>query len=91
MLENYCREGTDVDGIFFTEGEIAAAQLIGDVKISSDRQNISLDKLKNDLAAMAEVKSGNALDKFEYVQKDSAFSFSRTRWVVTSRIVQVSE
>lgn len=91
MLEKYGRKGTDVDGIFFTEGEIDAARVIGDAKVSSDRQNISLEKLKKDLAAEVKAKGGNALDRFKYVQKASAFSFSSTRWVATGRIVQASE
>jgi hypothetical protein len=91
MLEKYGRKGTEVDGIFFTEGEIDTARVIGDAKVSSDRQNISLEKLKKDLAAEVKAKSGNALDNFKYVQKASAFSFSSTRWVVTGRIVQVAE
>jgi hypothetical protein len=64
MLEKYGRKGTDVEGIFFTEGEIAGAQVIGDAKVSSDRQNISLEKLKADLAAEVKAKGGNALDNF---------------------------
>jgi hypothetical protein len=91
MLERYGRKGTDLDGIFFTEGEIAGAQVIGDAKVSSDRQNISLEKLKADLAAEIKAKGGNALDNFKYVQKASAFSFSSTRWVATGRIVRASE
>jgi hypothetical protein len=91
MLEKYGRKGTDVEGIFFTEGEIAGAQAIGDAKVSSDRQNISLEKLKADLAAEVKAKGGNALDNFKYVQKASAFSFSSTRWVATGRIVRASE
>jgi len=91
MLEKYGRKGTDVDGIFFTEGEIGTARVIGDAKVSSDRQNIALEKLKKDLAAEVKAKGGNALDNFKYVQKASAFSFSSTRWVATGRIVQVLE
>jgi hypothetical protein len=91
MLEKYGRKGTDVGGIFFTEGEIVAARVIGEAKVSSDRQNISLEKLKNDLAAEVKAKGGNALDNFKYVQKASAFSFSSTRWVATGRIVEASE
>ena len=91
MLEKYGRKGTDVDGIFFTEGEIGSARVIGDAKVSSDRQNISLEKLKADLAAEVKAKGGNALDNFKYVQKASAFSFSSTRWVATGLIVRASE
>lgn len=91
MLEKYGRKGTDVEEIFFTEGEIAGAHVIGNAKVSSDRQNISLKKLKADLAAEVKAKGGNALDNFKYVQKASAFSFSSTRWVATGRIVQASE
>jgi hypothetical protein len=91
MLEKYGRKGTDVDGIFFTEGEIYGAQVIGDAKTSSDRQNITLEILKKDLAAEVKAKGGNALDNFKYVQKASVFSFSSVRWVATGRIVQAAE
>lgn len=91
MLEKYGRKGTEVEGIFFTEGQIDSARFIGDAKASSDQQNISLEKLKAVLAADVKAKGGNALDNFKYVQKASTFSFSSTRWVATGRIVQVSE
>lgn len=91
MLEKYGRKGTEVDGIFFTEGEIEGAQFIGAAKVSSDRQNIKLETLKKDLAAEVKAKGGNALDNFKYVQKASAFSFSSVRWVTTGRVVKVSE
>jgi hypothetical protein len=91
MLEKYGRKGTEVDGIFFTEGEIAGAKVMGDAKVSSDRQNITLDALKKDLAAEVRAKGGNALDNFKYVQKASAFSFSSVRWVTTGRVVQASD
>lgn len=91
MIEKFGRKGTEVDGIFFTEGEIERASFLGQAKASSDRQNTSLDKLKSDLAAEVKAKGGNALDNFKYVQKATVFSFSSVRWEATGRIVRISE
>lgn len=91
MLEKYGFKGTEVDGIFFTEGEISGANVIGQAKSISNRQNISLDDLKTNLAAEVRMKGGNALDNFRYVQKGTVFSFSSVRWEATGRIVRIAE
>ena len=91
MIDKYGRKGTEVDGIFFTEGKISGANILGQAKASSDRQNITLDKLKSDLAAEVKAKGGNALDNFKYVQKATVFSFSSVRWETSGRIVRITE
>jgi hypothetical protein len=91
LIEKYGRKGTELNGIFFTEGEIANGTVLGQAKASSDRQNITLDKLKSDLAAEVKAKGGNALDNFKYVQKATVFSFSSVRWETTGRIIKISE
>jgi hypothetical protein len=89
MLEKYGRKGSEVKGVFFTEGQIDGGQQIGEATTSSDRQNIALDILKEKMADQVLAKGGNALDNFKYVQKGSAFSFSSTRWVLTGRIIKI--
>lgn len=79
--------GTEMDGVFFTEAEIAGAESLGEVKATSDRQNMPLDKLKRALANQVKARGGNALMTFTYGQKASIWSFSSTR--ITARGIAV--
>lgn len=91
MIEKFGRKGTELKGIFFTEGEIASAKVVGDGLASSDRQNISIEMLKEKMADQAIANGANAVDNWKYVQKGSVWSFSSTRWVMTGRLVKVEE
>ena len=91
MLEKFGRKGTDSKGVFFTEGQIASAQVLGEGLVSSDRQNISIEILKEKLADQALAKGANAVDNWKYVQKGSVWSFSSTRWVMTGRLIKAEE
>lgn len=88
MVEKYGRKGTELKGIFFTEGEIASAKVVGVGSVSSDRQNISIELLKEKLAEQAITQGANAVDNWKYVQKGAVWSFSSTRWVMTGRLLQ---
>ena len=91
MIEKFGRKGTELKGIFFTEGQIASGKVIGDGSVSSDRQNISIEILKEKLADQAIARGANAVDNWKYVQKGSVWSFSSTRWVMTGRFLQSEE
>ncbi len=91
MIERYGRKGTELKGIFFTEGQIASAKVIGEGSATSDRQNISIEILKERIAEQALAQGANAVDNFKYVQKGSVWSFSSTRWVMTGRLLQAEE
>ncbi len=91
MVEKYGRKGTELKGIFFTEGQIASATVLGDGSVASDRQNISIEILKERLADQAIAQGANAVDNWRYVQKGSVWSFSSTRWVMTGRILRAEE
>ncbi|NDE59849.1 MAG: hypothetical protein EB010_10580 [Acidimicrobiia bacterium] len=91
MVNRYGREGTESDGIFFTEGPIDGAVSLGEIKLDSGRQNISLDQLKIKVAAQVRSRGGNALANFKYVQQGTVFSFSNTRWRVTGTAVRAAE
>ena len=91
MVEKYGRKGTELKGIFFTEGQISSAKVVGDGSVSSDRQNISIEILKEKLAEQAIAKGANAVDNWKYVQTGSVWSFSSTRWVMTGRLLQADE
>lgn len=91
MIERFGRKGTELRGIFFTEGQIASAKVLGDGSVSSDRQNISIELLKEKMADQALAKGANAVDNWQYVQKGSVWSFSSTRWVMTGRLLQAEE
>ena len=91
MIEKFGRKGTELKGIFFTEGQIASTKVIGDASVSSDRQNISIEILKEKLADQAIAQGANAVDNWKYVQKGSVWSFSSTRWVMTGRFLQAEE
>jgi hypothetical protein len=91
VIERFGRKGTELNGVFFTEGSIDGGAFIGDVLETSGRQNISLDELKQSISAKVLAKGGNAVDNFKYVQQGSVFSFSNTRWRVTGRMLRVSE
>ena len=91
MIEKFGRKGTELKGIFFTEGQIASGKVIGDGSVSSDRQNISIEILKEKLADQALARGANAVDNWKYVQKGSVWSFSSTRWVMTGRFLQAEE
>jgi hypothetical protein len=91
LIEKYGRKGTELKGVFFTEGQIAAGKSLGDASVSSDRQNISIEILKEKLAAQAIAQGANAVDNYKYVQKGSVWSFSSTRWVMTGRLLQAEE
>lgn len=91
MIEKYGRKGTELKGIFFTEGQIATAKVIGEGSATSDRQNISIEILKERLADQAIAQGANAVDNYKYVQKGSIWSFSSTRWVMTGRLVKAEE
>lgn len=91
MIERFGRKGTELRGIFFTEGQIASAKVLGDGSVSSDRQNISIELLKEKMADQALAKGANAVDNWKYVQKGSVWSFSSTRWVMTGRLLQAKE
>jgi hypothetical protein len=91
LIEKFGRKGTEFNGIFFTEGQIASAKVVGEGSVTSDRQNISIEILKEKLAAQEIAKGANAVDNYKYVQKGSVWSFSSTRWVMTGRLLQVEE
>lgn len=91
MLERFGRKGTDVAGVFFTEGQVDSGEFLGNAEAISNRQNASLDQLKEDLAKKVLAKGGNCLDQFKYVQKGTVFSFSSTQWKATGRIMKVNE
>ena len=91
MIEKFGRKGTELKGIFFTEGQISSGKVLGDATVSSDRQNISIEILKEKLADQAIAKGANAVDNWKYVQKGSVWSFSSTRWVMTGRFLQAEE
>ena len=91
MIEKFGRKGTELRGVFFTEGQIASGKIVGDGMVSSDRQNISIELLKEKMADQALAKGANAVDNWKYVQKGSVWSFSSTRWVMTGRLVQAEE
>jgi hypothetical protein len=91
LIERYGRKGTELKGIFFTEGQIASAKVIGEGSATSDRQNISIEILKERIAEQALAQGANAVDNFKYVQKGSVWSFSSTRWVMTGRLLQAEE
>ena len=88
MIEKFGRKGTEVNGVFFTEGPIETGEVLGQAEAISNRQNTSLDELKEKLAIQVVNKGGNALDSFKYVQKGTAFSFSSTSWKATGRIIK---
>ena len=91
MLQKYGRQGTECEGIFFTEGIIEGSIKLGQVKVDSGRQNITLDKLKEKVAAEVRRFGGNALENFNYVQQGTTFSFSSTRWRLTGTAVQAND
>ena len=91
MIEKYGRKGTELKGVFFTEGEISSAKVVGQGSVTSDRQNISIEILKDKLAEQAIAHGANAIDNYKYVQKGSVWSFSSTRWVMTGRLLQAEE
>lgn len=91
MIEKFGRKGTEMKGVFFTEGPIATGNVVGDGMVSSDRQNISIEILKEKMADQALAKGANAVDNWKYVQKGSVWSFSSTRWVMTGRLLHVEE
>ena len=86
-MERFGRKGTELKGIFFTEGQISSAIIRGDGLASSDRQNISIEMLKEMLADQAIAQGANAVDNWKYVQKATVWSFSSTRWVMTGRLL----
>jgi hypothetical protein len=90
-VKRFGREGTDCDGVFFTEGVIEGATALAEIKLDSGRQNIALDELKRKVAAQVKAKGGNALQNFNYVQQGTVFSFSSTRWRVTGTAVVARE
>lgn len=91
MLERFGRRGTECDGVFFTEGEIQGAELLGEIEEISHRQNIALDELKARIAEQVRQRGGNAVDNFKYVQQGTVFSFSSTRWKVTGRMLRAAD
>jgi hypothetical protein len=90
-VKRFGREGTECDGVFFTEGVIEGATALAEIKLDSGRQNIALDELKRKVAAQVKAKGGNALQNFNYVQQGTVFSFSSTRWRVTGTAVVARE
>lgn len=91
MMERFGRKGTEVSGVFFTEGQVESGEFLGNVESISNRQNASLDQLKEDLAKKVLAKGGNCLDTFKYVQKGTVFSFSSTQWKATGRIMKAND
>lgn len=91
MIERFGRKGTEVSGVFFTEGQVEVGEFLGNIEAISNRQNAALDLLKEDLAKKVLAGGGNCLDQFKYVQKGTVFSFSSTQWKATGRIMKVSE
>lgn len=88
MIDKFGRKGTEHDGVFFTEGVIEVGSHLGTVEAVSNRQNLSLDELKSDLAKKVKALGGNALDEFKYVQKGTVFSFSSTQWRASGKAVK---
>ncbi len=88
MIEKFGRKGTELKGIFFTEGQITSAVVIAEGRVLSDRQNISIELLKEQMADQAAAQGANAVDNWKYVQKGSVWSFSSTRWVMTGRFLK---
>jgi hypothetical protein len=91
LIEKFGRKGTELKGIFFTEGQIESAKFIGNGLASSDRQNISIEMLKEMIADQALDQGANAVDNWKYVQKATVFSFSSTRWTMTGRLLKAED
>jgi hypothetical protein len=91
LIEKFGRKGTELKGIFFTEGQIESARFMGDGLASSDRQNISIEMLKEIIADQALAQGANAVDNWKYVQKATVFSFSSTRWTMTGRLLKAED
>ena len=91
MIEKYGRKGTEMNGIFFTEGEITQGKIISDAFAKSDQQNISIDKLKEKLANQAISLGANTVDRWKYVQKATIWSMSSTQWQMTGRFIKAEE
>ncbi len=91
MIEKFGRKGTELKGIFFTEGKIESARFMGDGLASSDRQNISIEMLKEMIADQALAQGANAVDNWKYVQKATVWSFSSTRWTMTGRLLKAED
>lgn len=79
--EKFGTEGLDIDGIWFTPGDIKNSQLIKSLKVTSDRQNTLLSELRNNLAHQVKLVGGNALTNYRYKQTATVWSFSSVRWV----------
>jgi len=91
LIEKFGRKGTELKGIFFTEGQIESARFMGDGLASSDRQNISIEMLKEIIADQALAQGANAVDNWKYVQKATVWSFSSTRWTMTGRLLKAED
>jgi hypothetical protein len=89
-FERYGVMGTEADGVFFTEATVSGATVLGNVKASSNRQNTSLDALKQDLARQVKALGGNCCVEFKYAQKATVFSFSSTQWNASGRAARPS-
>lgn len=89
-FELYGVMGTEADGVFFTEAMVPGATVLGRVKATSNRQNTSLDALKQDLARQVKAEGGNCCVEFRYAQKATIFSFSSTQWNASGRAARTS-
>jgi len=80
LQKRYGVRGHDFDDVFFTEDTIESAVTLGMVQAVSNKQNTSLDALKNTMAKEAKSKGGNVISSLKYGQKGTIFSFSSTQW-----------
>jgi hypothetical protein len=73
--------GNYADGIFFTEGGMVDAELLGKVRVESKKMNSNLAQLKVRLARLAREKGANAICQYKYGQKRTLLSiWDDTMW-----------
>jgi hypothetical protein len=69
VIERYGVRGTEVDGVFFTEGNIAGARLTRHIKVEIARQNSNLVEVKRKMASQAAAAGTSVIMNFRYGQK----------------------
>jgi len=69
MIERYGACGTEQDGIFFTESQIAGAKVLEHIHAEISRQNANLTMVKESLARQATDLGANAVMNFRYGQR----------------------
>lgn len=69
MAERGGLSGTEVDGVFFTEGRLLDLRSQGHVHVEISRQNSNLAEIKQEMARRAVRLGGNAIVGFTYGQR----------------------